>query len=68
VVQDGARGAYELMVPVVVTDAAGSTTRMMVTVPAEPRTTITLSERYATRPRSLTFDPDGRLLARITRL
>jgi aminopeptidase N len=68
VVQDGVRGAYELTIPVVVTDAAGSSTRMMVKVPAETHATITLSERFATRPRSLTFDPDERLLARISRL
>ena len=68
VVQDGAGGAYELALPVVVTDAAGVATRLMVSVPAEPRTTIQLPVRYAARPRSLTFDPDDRLLARITRL
>ena len=68
VVQEGPRGAYELSLPVIVTDAAGTSTRATVNIPAEPRATIVLPGRYATRPRSLTFDPDERMLARITRL
>jgi aminopeptidase N len=68
VLQEGPRGAYDLTVPLVMTDVAGAKTVVMVHVPAESRATIALHERYATRPRSLTFDPDGRLLARITRL
>ncbi|MEO8621542.1 MAG: M1 family metallopeptidase, partial [bacterium] len=68
VLQEGPRGAYDLDVPLVMTDAAGAKTVVMVHVPADSRATIALHERYATRPRSLTFDPDGRLLARITRL
>ena len=37
-------------------------------VPADQRITIPLPGRYASKPRSLSFDPDDRLLARITRL
>jgi aminopeptidase N len=59
---------YELPLAVVVTDAAGATTRVVVDVPAEQRATMTLPGRYASRPRSVAFDPDERLLARITRL
>ena len=68
VLQDGPPGTYELLLPVIVTDASGASTRVLVTVPAESRATIVLPGRYAARPRSLTFDPDERLLARITRL
>ena len=68
VAQDGAGGAYELALPVVVTDAAGVATRVTVSVPADPRATIQLPVRYSARPRSVVFDPDERLLARITRL
>ena len=68
VVQDSARGAYELSLPVTVVDAAGRSTQEIVKVPAESRATIPLAGRYAVRPRSLAFDPDALLLARITRL
>jgi hypothetical protein len=60
--------AYELSLPVVVTDAAGVTTRLTVVVPADLRGTFPLPGRYASKPRSLVFDPDDRLLARINRL
>jgi aminopeptidase N len=68
VVQENVKGAYELIVPVVITDAAGVTSRVMVNVPAETHATVVLPGRYSDRPRSLVFDPDERLLARITRL
>jgi aminopeptidase N len=68
VVQKNANGAYELAVPVLITDAAGVTSRATVNVPAQADVTITLPNRYASRPRSLVFDPDERLLARITPL
>jgi len=68
VVQEGPLGAYELSLPLIVTDATGASARMTVNIPAEPSATIVLPAHYAARPRSLTFDPDERLLARITRL
>jgi aminopeptidase N len=68
VVQENANGAYELTVPVVITDAAGVTSRVMINVPAETHATVVLPGRYSQRPRSLVFDPDERLLARISRL
>ena len=68
VTQEGPRGAYELSLPVIVTDATGSSNRVMVHVQAESRATIVLPAHYAARPRSLTFDPDEQQLARITRL
>jgi hypothetical protein len=60
--------AYELSLPVVVTDAAGATTRLTVDIPASQRATIQLPGRYSSRPRAVAIDPDERLLARITRL
>ena len=68
VMQDDARGAYELSLPVTIVDAAGRSTQEIVKVPAESRATIPLAGRHALRPRSLTFDPEALLLARITRL
>ena len=68
VLQDSTRGPFELPLPVVMTDAAGVTTRMTVVVPAKSRASIVLPGRYAQPPRAFTFDPDERLLARITRL
>ena len=68
VVQESPRGAYELSIPVVVTDASGASTQVLVSIPAESQFTIVLPAHYAARPRALTFDPDERLLARITRL
>jgi len=59
---------YDLPLTVVITDAAGATSRVVIDVPAEQRATINLPGHYASRPRSLAFDPDERLLARITRL
>ena len=68
VVQENVNGAYALTLPVVITDAAGAMSRVMLDVPAESHATIALPGRYAARPRALTIDPDERLLARITRL
>ena len=68
VVQENTKGAYELIVPVLITDVAGATTRVMINVPAESNATIVLPGRYSSRPRSLVFDPDDRLLGNITRL
>ena len=59
---------YDLPLTVVITDAAGATSRVVIDVPAEQRATINLPGHYASRPRSLAFDPDEQLLARITRL
>ena len=59
---------YELPLPVVMTDAAGVTTRLTVNVARRDEETITLPGRYPARPRAITFDPDEQLLARITRL
>jgi len=68
VLQEGARGAFELPLPVMITDADGQVRRIVVNVPAEGRATVPLPGRFAARPRSLAFDPDELLLARITRL
>lgn len=59
---------YAFPLAVAITDASGATTRVTIDVPAEQRATIVLPVRHARRPRSLAFDPDERLLARITRL
>ena len=68
VVQENVNGAYALTLPVVITDAAGAMSRVMLDVPAESHATIALPARYTARPRALIIDPDERLLARITRL
>jgi hypothetical protein len=68
VIQDSPRGAYELPLTVLVTQSSGEQKRFEVTVPAESRATIVLPEAFTVRPASLTFDPDGFLLARLTRL
>jgi aminopeptidase N len=69
-IQDSLHGPspYELPLTVLVTELSGQQRRVEVTIPAEQRATIALPGRYATRPASLTFDPDGILLARIRRL
>jgi aminopeptidase N len=66
--QDSPRGPYELPLTVLVTQSSGQQKRFEVTIPAEARATIVLPEGFTLRPASLTFDPDGLLLARITRL
>lgn len=68
VLQDGPHGAYELPLTVVITDAENVERRIVVTVPAEARATVLLPGRFTRRPRSLAFDPDSQLLARISRL
>jgi len=59
---------YALSMPVVVTDASGKTTRVVIDIPADQRTTMPLPGRYPNRPRSVAIDPGDRLLARTTRL
>jgi aminopeptidase N len=66
-IQDSPRGPYELPLTVLVTAPSGQQRRVAVTLPAEARATVVLPERFTTRPASLTFDPDGFLLARIAR-
>jgi aminopeptidase N len=68
VLQDGPYGAYELSLTVVITDADNVERRLLVTVPAEARATVPLPGRFTRKPRSLAFDPDSFLLARISRL
>jgi aminopeptidase N len=68
VLQEGRHGSYALPLPVVVMDTAHAERRLVVTIPAEARATVTLPGRFPTRPASLGFDPDSTLLARITRL
>jgi aminopeptidase N len=68
VMQEGPRGSFELPLTVVVTGADDAQQRVVVSVPAEGRATIALPGRFARRPKSLTFDPDSFLIARITRL
>ncbi|HEV7992071.1 MAG TPA: M1 family metallopeptidase [Gemmatimonadaceae bacterium] len=68
VLQEGRHGAYELPLTVVLTDADNQEHRLVVNVPAEGRATLPLPGRFAARPKSLAFDPDLFLLARITRL
>ena len=68
VLQEGIHGAYEMTTWVMVTDAAGTTARIAVSIPADPRAIVTLPGHYAAPPRSITVDPDDRLLARISRL
>ncbi|HEX7981431.1 MAG TPA: M1 family metallopeptidase [Gemmatimonadaceae bacterium] len=66
--QESARGPYAFPLTVVVTDAENVTHRLTVTVPADARATLPLTGRFDRKPKSLSFDPDGLLLARITRL
>jgi aminopeptidase N len=68
VMQEGPRGSFELPLTVVVTGADDAQQRVVVSVPAEGRATIALPGRFARKPKSMTFDPDSFLLARITRL
>jgi aminopeptidase N len=66
--QEGRTGAFELPLTVVVTDAENQEHRVEVIVPAEGRATVPLPGRFTRKPRSLAFDPDAVLLARISRL
>ncbi len=65
--QGGSGGAYALTMPVAVTNAAGVTERVMVTVSPTAETVVVLPRKYATRPTAVVFDPDSRMLARINR-
>jgi aminopeptidase N len=66
--QEGARGAFELPLTVLVTGADDAQQRVVITVPAEGRATVALPGHFARKPKALAFDPDSFLLARITRL
>jgi aminopeptidase N len=66
--QESARGAYAFPLTVVVTDADDATHRVSVDVPAEARATLPVAGHFDRKPKSLSFDPDGLLLARIVRL
>jgi aminopeptidase N len=59
-------GAFRLKLPVAVERADGSIAREVVEVPAALNAHVALWSRYAARPRSIRFDPDGDLLAVIT--
>jgi aminopeptidase N len=65
VLQDSARGAYDLPVTVLVTEPSGQQRRVDVRVPAQPRAELPLPGSFPIRPVSVTFDPDQALLARI---
>ena len=67
VVQRAKSGAYELSAPVAITAASGAIDRIIIDLPAVSDTTIMLPRSYPIRPRSVVFDPDARLLARVTR-
>jgi aminopeptidase N len=67
VVQKGRGGAYELSAPVAITTASGAIDRITINVPAVSEAVIVLPRTYTIRPRSVVFDPDSRMLARITR-
>jgi aminopeptidase N len=66
--QEGEHGPYALPLTVVVTDAENVEHRLVVSVPADARVTVPLPGRFERRPKSLAFDPDMLLLARISRL
>ena len=65
VLQEGRVPPYSLALPVTITDATGAVTRVTIAVPAEPRATLALPGRFNARPRSVRFDPDEQMLARI---
>ncbi len=66
--QESARGPYAFPLTVVVTDADNVTHRLSVDVPAEARATLPVAGHFDRKPKSLSFDPDSLLLARIVRL
>jgi aminopeptidase N len=66
--QEGRFGAFALTLTVAVTDADDATRRLVVSIPAEPRAAVPLPGRFARRPKSIAFDPDSTLLARISPL
>jgi len=66
--QESARGPYAFPLTVVVTDADNVAHRVSVDVPAEARATLPIAGHFDRKPKSLSFDPDSLLLARIARL
>jgi aminopeptidase N len=68
VTQEGARAPYAFPLTVVATDAENVEHRLTIDVPAEARATVPLAGHFEKKPKSLAFDPDTELLARITRL
>jgi aminopeptidase N len=68
VLQEKTSGAYELPLGVTVTEGAGAVRTVHVVIPAERRATLLLPGRFTQKPRSLAFDPDTLLLARIAKL
>jgi aminopeptidase N len=66
--QESARGPYAFPLTVVVTDADNVAHRLSVDVPADARAVLSLTGHFDRTPKSLAFDPDSLLLARITRL
>ncbi len=67
VLQDSARGAYEVPLTVRVTERSGAQRDVDVVVPADARATVALPGRFDMAPASLDFDPEQVLLARIGR-
>jgi aminopeptidase N len=65
VLQDSARGAYDLPLTVLVTEPSGRQRRVDARVPAQSRAELPLPGSFPIRPASVTFDPDHALLARI---
>lgn len=59
-------GAYRMRVPVEIEDARGVVTRAVIDVPATTSSRITIPGTFAERPRRVTFDPGGDVLAVIT--
>ena len=66
--QEGRFGTFALSLPVDVTDADNLKHHLVVDIPAAPRATVLLPDKYTRRPASLDFDPDSTLLARLSRL
>ncbi|HYV95977.1 MAG TPA: M1 family metallopeptidase [Gemmatimonadaceae bacterium] len=66
-IEQGARfGAYRLRLPVEIERADGTVARVTLDVPANAHAQLTVPGRYAQRPKSVKFDPDGDVLAVIT--
>ena len=64
--QTGRFGAYRLRLPVWIEYATGAFGRYIVDVPAQASSRIVLPGRFPDRPRRVTLDPNGDLLAVIT--
>jgi aminopeptidase N len=56
-------GAYRLRLPVEIEDANGVISRTTLEVPASGNVRLTFDGRFTQRPRRVTFDPDGDMLA-----